>query len=136
MPSAEENQRTVLAFFTAWEKGTFEDLAAAYRDYLDPDVIYENSGVPPCHGIEESVSFIRAACSMPSLQIVSITVDVRNIATVGNLVFTERADYHYNDAGDATLVPQLCGVMEFNEAGKIQRWADYFDPGPMLAAIA
>ena len=136
MPNPEENQRTVLAFFKAWEKGTFDDLAAAYTQYLAADVIYENSGVPPCHGIDESVAFIRAACSMPSLQIQSITVAVRNIAAVGNLVFTERTDFHYDAAGVATLVPELCGVMEFNDAGKIQRWADYFDPGPMLAAIA
>ena len=136
MPGPEENQRSVLAFFKAWERGTFEDLAAAYRHYLAADVLYENSGVPPCRGIDESVAFIRAACSMPSLQIQSITVAVRNIAAVGNLVFTERTDFHYNAAGEATLVPELCGVMEFNNAGKIQRWADYFDPGPMLTAIA
>jgi limonene-1,2-epoxide hydrolase len=136
MPSPEQNQRTVLAFFKAWEKGTFDDLAAAYTQYLSADVIYENSGVPPCRGIEESVAFIRAACSMPSLQIQSITVAVRSIAAAGNLVFTERTDFHYNAAGEATLVPELCGVMEFDDAGKIRRWADYFDPGPMLAAIA
>jgi limonene-1,2-epoxide hydrolase len=136
MPSPEQNQRTVLAFFKAWEKGTFEDLAAAYRRHLAADVIYENAGVAPCRGIEESVAFIRAACSMPSLEIQSITVAVRNIAAAGNLVFTERTDFHYNAAGEATLVPDICGVMEFNDAGNIQRWADYFDPGPMLAAIA
>ena len=69
LASPEQNQQTVLAFFKAWEGGTFDQLAAAYRQYLAEDVIYENSGVPPCRNIEESVAFIRAACSMPSLEI-------------------------------------------------------------------
>jgi limonene-1,2-epoxide hydrolase len=135
LPSPEQNKQTVLDFFKAWEKGRFADLEAAYRHYLAADVLYENSGVPPCRDIEESVAFIKSACSIPQLDIQTIRVELRHIAATGNIVFTERTDWHYNTAGVPTLVPVLCGIMEFNEAGKIQRWADYFDPGPMLAAI-
>jgi len=136
MPRAEHNRQTVLDFFKAWEKGRLADIVAAYRHYLDPSVLYENSGVPPCRGIDESVAFIESACTIPALEIQTIRVELKNIAAVGDLVFTERVDWHYNSKGEATLVPALCGVMEFNEAGKIQRWADYFDPGPMLEAIS
>jgi limonene-1,2-epoxide hydrolase len=135
VPSPEQYQQTVLDFFKAWEKGTFADIEAAYRHYLAADVFYENSGVPPCRNIEESVAFITAASTLPVLDIQTIRVELRHIAATGNIVFTERTDWHYNTIGKATLVPVICGIMEFNEAGKIQRWADYFDPGPMLAAI-
>jgi len=136
MTSAEQNQQAVLDFFKAWEKGRLEDIVAAYRQYLDADVLYENPGVPPCRNIDESVAFIESACTIPALEIQTIRVELKNIAADGNLVFTERVDWHYNSKGEATLVPAICGVMEFNEAGKIRRWADYFDPGPMLAAIS
>lgn len=136
MPTPEQNRQAVLDFFKAWEKGRFEDIAEAYRRYLAPDVIYENPGVPACSGIDESVAFIQSACAIPALEIQTIRVDVKHIAAAQNLVFTERVDWHYNSKGEATLVPSICGVMEFGEDGKIIRWADYFDPGPMLTAIS
>lgn len=136
MPSAEQNQQAVLDFFKAWEKGRLADIVAAYRHYLAADVLYENPGVPPCRNVDESAAFIESACTIPALEIETITVELKHVAALGNIVFTERVDWHYNSKGEATLVPAICGVMEFNEAGKIQRWADYFDPGPMLAAIS
>lgn len=136
MTSPETNRQTVLDFFKAWEKGTLADLVAAYRQYLAPDAVYENSGVPACHGIDAAIAFIEASCEIPALEIQTIRVDVRHIAAVGNLVFTERVDWHYNSKGEATLVPEICGVMEFDEQGRIARWADYFDPRAMLDAIA
>lgn len=136
MPSPEQNRQSVLDFFKAWEAGSFADIEMAYRRYLAPDVVYENSGVPPCNGIEESVAFIRSTCEMPQFDIQTIRVDIRHIAAAGAIVFTERVDWHYDSNGVATLVPELCGVMEFDEAGRIRRWADYFDPGPMIAGIA
>ena len=135
MPSPEQNRQTVLDFFKAWETGHFADIQAAYRRHLAPDVVYENSGVPPCNGIEEAIAFISGAAAMPQFDFQTIRVEVRHIAAVGNVVFTERVDWHHDSKGDATLVPVLCGVMEFNGEGRIQRWADYFDPGPMLAVL-
>jgi limonene-1,2-epoxide hydrolase len=124
---ANANEAYVLEFFKAWEKGTFADLCAAYRKYLSSDVIYENSGVPTCRGIEESIALIESVCLLPELDIQTIYVELRHIAAVGDVVFTERTDWHRNSKGKPTLVPTICGVMEF-KAGKIVRWADYFDP--------
>lgn len=132
----ENNRQAVLDFFKAWEKGSLADIIAAYRQYLADDVLYENPGVPHCRTIDEAIAFIEAACKNPALEIQTIKVDLKHIAAVSNLVFTERVDWHYNSKGDATLVPAICGIMEFNESGKIRRWADYFDPGPMLGAIS
>jgi limonene-1,2-epoxide hydrolase len=85
MPSAEHNRQIVLDFFKAWEKGRLADIVAAYRHYLDAGVLYENSGVPPCCGIDESVVFIEAACTIPALEIQTIRVELKHIAAIGNL---------------------------------------------------
>ena len=128
------HEHYVRDFFRSWEKGTFADLCASYRHYLAADVRYENAGVPPCHGIDASIALIESVCLVPIMDIQTIRVDIRHIAAVGDIVFTERVDWHYNSAGEATLVPHICGVMEF-KGGKIVRWADYFDPIPMLEAF-
>jgi limonene-1,2-epoxide hydrolase len=130
----EGNEQYVRAFFKSWEQGTFADLVASYRQYLDANVLYENTGVPPCKGIDASIALIESVCLVPKMDIQTIRVDIRNIAAIGNIVFTERVDWHFNRKGDATLVPYICGVMEF-ENGKITRWADYYDPGPMIEAF-
>ena len=59
------NEQYVRDFFKSWEKGTFSDLCASYRHYLADDVLYENSGVPPCHGSEEAVKLIESVCLVP-----------------------------------------------------------------------
>lgn len=132
--STDSNEAYVREFFKSWEKGSFADLAASYRHYLDPDVVYENSGVEPCIGIDACVRLIESVCLVPKMDIQTIYVDIMHIAAVGNVVFTERVDDHRNSEGKTTLIPQICGVMEFKD-GKIIRWADYYDPNPMLEAF-
>jgi limonene-1,2-epoxide hydrolase len=131
----QKNLHYVLQFFKSWEKGTFADLVASYRHYLAPDVIYENAGVPTCHGIEESVRLIESVCLVPKMDIQTIRVEIKEIAALGDVVFSERVDWHYNSKGEPTLVPEICGVMKFKD-GKIIRWADYYDPTPMKAAFS
>lgn len=130
-----DNEQTVLAFFKSWEKGSFSDLADSYRRFLAPDVRYENPGVPACNGIDESIALISSVCLMPKMDIQTIRVEIKTIAAVDSLVFTERVDWHYDSKMNAVLVPAICGVMEF-KGGKIVRWADYFDPAVMMTALA
>jgi limonene-1,2-epoxide hydrolase len=132
--SSQENQQIALAFFKSWEKGSFSDLVESYRSYLAPDVIYENPGVPACKGIDESIKLIESVCLMPNMDIQTIRVELKSIGAVGDLVFSERVDWHYDSKMNAVLVPAICGVMQF-EGGKIVRWADYFDPTVMMTAL-
>lgn len=129
------NQQIVLEFFKSWEKGSFNDLVASYRHHLAPNVVYENPGVPACHGIDESVALIESVCRMPKMDIQIIRVELKTIGAVDNLVFTERVDWHYDSKMNPVLVPAICGVMQFRD-GKIVRWADYFDPTVMMTALA
>jgi limonene-1,2-epoxide hydrolase len=131
----QETIKLALDFFKSWEKGTFADLVASYRHYLDPNVVYENAGVPTCNGIDESIKLIESVCLVPKMDIQTIRVEIKEIAAVGDVVFSERIDWHYNSKGEATLVPEICGVMKFKD-GKIVRWSDYYDPTPMKAAFS
>ena len=134
MMSANEKKDYVLQFFRSWERGTFNDLQESYRKYLASDVLYENSGAPACHGIDEAVALIESVCLLKSMDIQTIKVEMCAIAVEGDLVFTERIDYHYNATGEAVLVPYICGVMVFKD-DKIVRWSDYFDPTEFVRAL-
>lgn len=127
MRTPEQNEQSVLDFFKGWEPGVTA-MAEAYRFFLAEDVLYENAGLPPCRGLEAAVAFMEASCQLPGVDFQTIRVEVRHIVAAGNVVFNERIDRHYRANGEVALMPRLCGVMEFDDDGKIRRWADYFDP--------
>jgi limonene-1,2-epoxide hydrolase len=62
-----------------------------------------------------------------------ITLNVRNIGQVGDVVFIERVDeFVYN--GHAGAVP-VVGVIEINDDGSIQEWREYYDRAELLEAM-
>ncbi len=123
------NIQLVLDFFAAWEGGQNKDLAKAYDTYLADDCIYENSGLPSFNK-EETMEFFFADASDAG-DIVKLVVEMHEVAASGNVVFTERTDHHYDKDGKDILTPKISGVFVV-ENGKFKRWADYFDPRPML----
>lgn len=136
MTREEQNIQLVLDFFKAWEGGAHEDLRDAYDKYLADDCIYENSGLPSFNK-EDTMKFF---FSGPSTQdtdsgIVKLVVEMHHIGAEGNVVFTERTDHHYDKDGNDILTPVIGGIFEIKD-GKFKRWADYFDPRPMLELFA
>lgn len=57
-----------------------------------------------------------------------------NIGTVGNVVFTERIDTVRMAGRDVSI--HMAGVFEFDDAGKIASWRDYFDTKEIEAQLA
>ena len=57
-----------------------------------------------------------------------------NIGTVGNIVFTERVDTVRTAGRDVSI--HMAGVFEFDDAGKIASWRDYFDTKEIEAQLA
>ena len=51
--------------------------------------------------------------------------EMLNVATVGNVVLTERIDTVCLDGRDVTV--HIAGVFEFDAGGRIASWRDYFD---------
>lgn len=122
----------VKRFFAAWEGGTYAQLRGAYADFLADDCVYENSGVPACHGKAEALAFIDLAQKARDIQ--AIRVEILHAATSGTVVFTERWDRHINSAGESIYPVRIVGVMEIRD-GRIAAWRDYFDPGEMMEQL-
>lgn len=57
-----------------------------------------------------------------------------NIGAVGNVVFTERIDTVRVAGRDVSI--HMAGVFEFDDAGKIASWRDYFDTEEIEAQFA
>lgn len=57
-----------------------------------------------------------------------------NIGTVGNVVLTERIDTVRMAGRDVRI--HMAGVFEFDDAGKIVSWRDYFDTKEIEAQLA
>lgn len=126
---AEINKRIIIALFKAWEGGTKQHVMDGYDLYLSKDCVYENSGLPPMTKEETMQFFFSDPTSDEG--IVKLVVDIHEMDAVGDMVWTERTDHHYDKHGNDILTPRICGLFKL-KGGKIIRWADYFDPRPML----
>lgn len=62
-----------------------------------------------------------------------ITLNVRNIGRVGDVVFLERVD-EFTYKGHQGSVP-VVGVLEVNDEGRIAEWREYYDRAELLAAM-
>jgi limonene-1,2-epoxide hydrolase len=61
-------------------------------------------------------------------------VEIRNLASSGNAVLTERVDHLYNDDRSRTHSAAIMGTLVV-EGGLIRRYADYFDAGQFTAMM-
>jgi limonene-1,2-epoxide hydrolase len=114
---AENSERIVLDFLSAWRRRDLDELMAFFRD----DAMYHNVPVEPVRGAaairEVFAGFLSA---MPS-----IALDVLHSAAKGNVVFTERID-RFELAGGKRFELPVNGVFEVR-GGKIASFRDYFD---------
>jgi limonene-1,2-epoxide hydrolase len=94
----------------------------ALRAVLDDQVQYHNIGMPASRGIEATLANLARQWENFSA---TYDFEIRNIATNGNTVLTERID-RVGPPGVSAAVPVM-GVFEVRD-GKITAWRDYFDP--------
>lgn len=112
----EANQDIVLQFCEAFSRRNVVELL----DFFTEDAIYHNIPMAPANGKDE----IRATLEMFVPDSPTIEFEIRNVASAGAVVFTERID-RMTIAGNAVAVP-VAGVFEVRD-GKIAAWRDYFD---------
>jgi len=98
-----------------------KDLAAV-EALLDEQVVYHNIGSEPAVGREASLAAVKFQFDMFE----PIVFRIRNIASDGNTVLTERVD-EITANGVMAPVPVM-GTFEVRD-GRIVRWRDYFDMG-------
>jgi limonene-1,2-epoxide hydrolase len=112
----ESNEAIVLAFCEAFSRRDVDELLGFFTD----QAVYHNIPMSPAAGKAE----IRATLEMFVPDSPSIEFEIRNVASAGQIVFTERID-RMTIAGNAVAVP-VAGVFEIDD-GKIAAWRDYFD---------
>jgi limonene-1,2-epoxide hydrolase len=64
--------------------------------------------------------------TMEQMGFSSLAVEYRNVAAVGEVVFTERVDWMVRPDGSRAGPFPVVGVTEFRD-GKISAWREYFD---------
>ncbi len=131
MGSELANEQIVREFMKSWGV-SFEASAAGLRSHCDPELVWRNSGLPDCNGVEAAVGLLSHFREAAGVE--TIVADVQNLASDGNVVISERLDYLVNAKGDTIGEVSVAGVMELRD-GKIIRWHDYFDPTPLGALL-
>ena len=116
------NEDVFRAVMTAWGGGIAE-AQRAMRTYLTDDCQWEQIGLPTTTGGEEAAQFMGA---MESMGFSSMAVELRNVASVGDVVFTERVDWMVRPDGSRLGPWPVVGVAEFRD-GRISAWREYFD---------
>ncbi|OAN37495.1 limonene-1,2-epoxide hydrolase family protein [Mycolicibacterium iranicum] len=102
---------------------TFEELAA-------PDLVWQNVGLPSIRGRARILAMLRRAEGKGGFAVKfhRVATDERSREEqtgAGATVLTERTDAII--LGPLRLQFWVCGRFDFNEAGQITLWRDYFD---------
>ena len=114
----QRNATTTRRFLAAWG----ELSSKALLPYFATGAVYQNMPWPPLEGEAAIKRFLDAFFPMAS----KLQFDVSLLTTKGALVYTERVDHFWLKSGPHIRLPIL-GVFEFDQAGKIRAWRDYFD---------
>jgi limonene-1,2-epoxide hydrolase len=114
----QRNARTTREFLAAWSQLS----TAALLPYFAEGAVYQNMPWPPLAGTTAIRGFLDAFFPMAD----RLQFDTSLLTTKGSLVYTERVDQFWLKGGPHISLPIL-GVFEFDSAGKIKAWRDYFD---------
>lgn len=121
--ASNDKEKLALEFFS----GMGPDLQAfkqTYREYLAEDVVWESVGFDHHPNLEDSLKYLDTLAEQTGMAYCNITV--RNIASSGDLVFTERVDTMHRADGSKIMDFRVAGVLEIRD-GKITRYTDYLD---------
>jgi limonene-1,2-epoxide hydrolase len=109
-------QEIVTRFCAPWKRGDIDELMS----FFAADAVYHNIPVPSVKGAKAiREAFLGFAKLMGSIELENL-----NVATNGNVVFTDRID-HFRWKGKTLALP-VAGVFDVRD-GKITAHRDYFD---------
>ncbi|MEW6471465.1 MAG: limonene-1,2-epoxide hydrolase family protein [Actinomycetota bacterium] len=126
------NEQVVRDFISGMDQ-PISQVREHLQKYLTDDCLWGNSGFPPARGIEDIVQ--KHELSEKVFGDYRLKVELLNVASNGNVVFTERVDRGVQADGTPILSVDVTGVFEVRD-GKICRWTDYFDPRGLLERLA
>jgi limonene-1,2-epoxide hydrolase len=122
---AADHATTLRRFMAEWGKD-FETVIGAFRQYLAPDAIWEQGPIPTTRSIDEAIGLLRHFRERVGLE--NFPADVRQLVVQGDVAVAERVDHLRRRDGSVMASIPVTGVFEFNAAGKIAAWREYFDP--------
>lgn len=123
MPAAVENEQFVRDFFEAMGP-TLEDFKNNYRERMAEDVVWETVGLPAHRGRDACVAYLDDLHARTGMTY--CTIEVLNLASVGDVVLTERVDAMHRADGTKIVEFRLMGAVELRD-GLIVRYTDYLD---------
>ena len=122
-----DNERTVLKLIRAMEAGTLKQAA---NELCSPDFIWANSGLDTIYGKEHLFRHLASGGFGKQIPILKnmthFSADILNLATDGDIIFTERLDHHWDASGRDLMTPHICGVSKVVD-GKILYFRDFYD---------
>jgi limonene-1,2-epoxide hydrolase len=120
-------EKIVNDLFAAWTRLNLDEVMSYFAD----DAVWDNVPMAPAKGRaairEMTQGFMKDASAF--------TAKILKSVHDGNTVFNERVDTIVMKSGKKADVP-VAGMFEFNDAGKIKVWRDYFDLGTFTKQLA
>lgn len=113
-----QRETVVRDFCSAWERLDVD----AILKHMSSDAVYHNIPLQPLVGQQAIRGFLEGFFSLAT----SCRFEVLTVVTDGNRVVTERLDSFGFPDKNLEQLPVL-GIFEFDAAGKICHWREYFD---------
>lgn len=132
MASGADNEQFVRDFFAAMGP-TLADFKRNYRERMAEDVVWETVGLPAHRGRDACLAYLDDLHARTGMT--HCTIEVLNLASVGDVVLTERVDSMYRADGTKIMEFRLMGAIELLD-GLIVRYTDYLDTAPIAAAAS
>lgn len=111
------NETLTRAFFKAWERKDEDAIVDAFA----ADAVYHNVPFKPVSGKDA----IRKAIQVFLKTGDNMTFALNKLVIAGDSVVTERVDGWIHKGVHKSL--PVMGILEFNAAGKLTSWREYFD---------
>ena len=111
------NEQLTRDFFDAWEREDEDAIMAAFAD----DAVYHNIPYKLVSGSEKIRKAVKGFLKTGD----NMTFAISKMVVAGDSVVTERID-GWTHKGEHKSLPVL-GILEFNDAGKLSGWREYFD---------
>ncbi|MDO3402765.1 limonene-1,2-epoxide hydrolase family protein [Mycolicibacterium neoaurum] len=124
-PGAEpktDAEKAVVGFLDAWGPGAWPHMRDCCDQWMTDDISWENTGSPATKGKAAAVEFLTTLHD--TLDMEYCTAELRNIASNGDIVLTERVDRVHAVDGTVLIEIPIMGAFTVVD-GRIARYADY-----------
>jgi len=119
-----DHEKLVTEFCEAWSRRDVDELLTFFTE----DAVYHNMPMTPLTGTDQIRNIL--GLFVPTSNEIEWTI--HNIASDGDVVFTERTDRFV--MGDKSVDLPVAGIFEIRD-GKIAKWRDYFDMNAWTSAF-